>query len=250
MKRSCAALKTLARESLTGQYGTPVAACVLIGLFTFIPSMFMTMLLDTSSTFSIVSWQVLVYIVALLVSLLQTGYNQMFLNLNRKIPMAVGNLFYPFSHHPDRFLVLNIIILLAGVLPTLPLDIMSYQETTYTSLMLSLASSLLRSLITTVLSLFLGLADYLLLDNDEMGAMEAMRESLRLMKGNKGRCLYMQLSFLPLTFVCMITCYVGFLWLTPYMNATFAYFYMDITGELDHPRPEVIPPQNPVDMYY
>lgn len=95
---------------------------------------------------------------------------------------------------------------------------------------------LIQALVNLIVSTFFGLANYLLLDNPDMGAIAALKESLCLMKGNKGRYLYIQFSFLPLYLASVFTCYIGMLWLIPYMQTTMAYFYMDVAGELDAPK--------------
>ena len=151
------------------------------------------------------------------------------------MPYSLKDILYTFSHNPDHFIIVNFLMLLAGILVSLPFDLPNYTSTSMNAMMLSLVGILVRSLMNIILGAFFGLANYLLLDYPEMGAMEAMKESLRLMKGNKGRYLYLYLSFLPLTFVCTFTCYIGILWLLPYMQTTLAFFYMDITGELDTP---------------
>jgi hypothetical protein len=48
------------------------------------------------------------------------------------------------------------------------------------------------------------------------------------MKGNKGRFIYLLVSFIPLFLLGMLTCCVGFLWIIPYMQATLAQFYLDL----------------------
>lgn len=235
MKRTSANLKALARAALLGNFGLPVSGYLLITVATSVLSMVLTGFLDFSSTVSIVTSQILVYLFSLLSSLLMAGYNKMLLNLSRKMPYSLKDILYTFSHNPDRFIVVNFLMLLAGILVSLPFDLPSYTSTSMNAMLLSLMGILVRSLMNIILGAFFGLANYLLLDYPEMGAMEAMKESLRLMKGNKGRYLYLYLSFLPLTFVCTFTCYIGILWLLPYMQTTLAFFYMDITGELDTP---------------
>lgn len=249
MKRSSANLKALARESLNGNFGIPIVGYLIIGTITIILTMLTTGFLDTSSTFSLVTNQLLIYSASLLTSLLMAGYDKLILNLNRKTPFALGNIFYVFSHNPDRFLVVNFLMLLVGIVLSLPFDIPSFTDTSATALMLSSAGILVRSLVNLILSCFFGLANYLLLDNPQMGATEALKESCRLMKGSKGRYFYIYLSFLPLSIVCIFTCYIGLLWLTPYIQSTMAYFYMDITGELDIPKPvqEVLIEENSTD---
>lgn len=87
--------------------------------------------------------------------------------------------------------------------------------------------------LSTVILLALALANTLMIDNDDLSAMEALRESSQLMKGNKGRLFYIDLSFLGLIFLSVFTCYIGMLWVYPYVIMTEAYFYLDVTGELD-----------------
>ena len=53
------------------------------------------------------------------------------------------------------------------------------------SLAYSLGGSMIVSLVGLILSLFFGLSNYLLLDNPQMGAIESMKISCRLMKGTK-----------------------------------------------------------------
>ena len=129
-----------------------------------------------------------------------------------------------------------------GIAFSLPLDVLSYRTSGIASLAYSLGGSMIVSLVGLILSLFFGLSNYLLLDNPQMGAIESMKISCRLMKGNKGRYFYISLSFLPLYIACIFTCYIGLLWLEPYMADTRAHFYMDITGELDAPSPQEEPP--------
>ena len=196
MKRTSANLKTLARESLAGNFSLPVSAYLLITILTSVLSMIVTGFLDVSNTVSLITSQILIYLFSLLSSLLMAGYDKMILNLNRRQPYTLGNIFYAFSHNPDRFIVVNFLLLLAGILVSLPFDIPSYTSTSWNAMVLSLVGMLIRSLVSIVLAAFFGLANYLLLDYPEMGAMQALKESLRLMKGNKGRYVHLYLSFL------------------------------------------------------
>ena len=38
----------------------------------------------------------------------------------------------------------------------------------------------------------------------------------------------MELSFLPLMFLCVLTIYVGFIWLIPYLYMTKVQFYLNL----------------------
>ena len=57
-----------------------------------------------------------------------------------------------------------------------------------------------------------------------------------MMHGNKGRFFYLQISFFGLALLCILTLGIGMLWLYPYMMTTEAFFYLDLTGEIDQPH--------------
>ena len=52
--------------------------------------------------------------------------------------------------------------------------------------------------------------------------------SRKLMSGNKIRLFYIFLSFVPLLLLGLLSCGIALLWVSPYMNATLAEFYMSI----------------------
>ncbi|HJD30183.1 MAG TPA: DUF975 family protein [Candidatus Blautia avicola] len=242
MRRSSSDLKALSRQAMRGQWGLPVSAYLLIFICSIILTLVITALLNPYSVLSIITCQIMIYIVSLFVSLLQAGYMKLLLNMNRKEPFSLKDLISPFTIQPDRFLTVNLILLLVEVLLALPLNVLSYRTEGMTSLAFSLGGTMVQSLVGLILSLFFGLSNYLLLDNPQMGPIESLKISNHLMKGNKGRYFYISLSFIPLSIACVFTCYIGFLWLEPYIANTMAHFYMDVTGELDDPGPKEEPP--------
>ena len=113
MRRSSSDLKALSREALNGQWGLPVAAYLLIFICSIILTLVITALLSPYSVLSIVTCQIMIYIVNLFVSLLQAGNMKMHLNINRKEAFELKDLILPFTMQPDRFLTVNLILLLA-----------------------------------------------------------------------------------------------------------------------------------------
>ena len=63
-----------------------------------------------------------------------------------------------------------------------------------------------------------------------------MRESKRLMRGNKWRLFCLQLSFLGWLLLGCLTLGIGLLWVYPYQSAAEAAFYLEITGRRPSPR--------------
>lgn len=76
------------------------------------------------------------------------------------------------------------------------------------------------------------MTSYILAENPEMKAGEAIDRSKELMMGNKWRLFCLHFSFIGWGFLCMLTMGIGNLWLTPYMEAATAAFYRDITAPL------------------
>jgi uncharacterized membrane protein len=69
---------------------------------------------------------------------------------------------------------------------------------------------------------------YILSDNPEMSAMEALTKSKEMMMGFKWKIFCLHLSFIGWAFLSILTLGIGFLWLTPYLYSTISNFYEDI----------------------
>ena len=73
---------------------------------------------------------------------------------------------------------------------------------------------------------------YILMENKEMTANEAIRASKELMNGNRFRLFCLEISFIGWALLALfLTAGIGFLWLVPYMEASFAAFYREIKAE-------------------
>ncbi|MGA9226434.1 MAG: DUF975 family protein, partial [Mesobacillus sp.] len=68
-------------------------------------------------------------------------------------------------------------------------------------------------------------AFFLMKDNPEYSALEAITESRKRMKGYKWKYFLMNLSFIGWIFIAIFTLGIGFLWLTPYISTANATFY-------------------------
>lgn len=73
------------------------------------------------------------------------------------------------------------------------------------------------------------LAIYLLLERPELGVMDCIRESKRLMNGRKGELFVMDLSFIGWTILTIIP-FVS-IFVTPYMQTTFAAYYLAVVED-------------------
>ena len=89
------------------------------------------------------------------------------------------------------------------------------------------------------------MAKFLLLDHPDMGVMDCIRTSKQMMKGHKGECFLLDLSFIGWAILAAIP-YIGYavsVWTIPYINTTYVLYYMALAG-----KPVTISPapdQNP-----
>ena len=73
-------------------------------------------------------------------------------------------------------------------------------------------------------------AFYILAENPEITARDALKRSEELMKGHKMEWFILQLSFIGWLWLSMLTFGILLIWVVPYMNATNANFYNKLTN--------------------
>lgn len=71
------------------------------------------------------------------------------------------------------------------------------------------------------------MAFFIIADDEDCGALEALGRSKEMMKGNKWKFFCLHWRFFGWGLLCTIIP-IGFLWLVPYMQTSFAKFYEDV----------------------
>ncbi len=71
---------------------------------------------------------------------------------------------------------------------------------------------------------------YIMAENPEMSAQDAIRASIELMDGHKGELFWLRLTFIGWDLLAALTLNLGHLALNPYKNAAEAAFYRELTG--------------------
>jgi len=71
---------------------------------------------------------------------------------------------------------------------------------------------------------------YIIADNPNIKAIDAIRESKRMMDGHKWRYFKLQLSFIGWALLSILTLGIGSLWLAQYTYASYALFYENLKG--------------------
>ena len=87
------------------------------------------------------------------------------------------------------------------------------------------------------------MTDYILAENPNLTASEAIEQSKTMMYGNRWRLFCLQFSFIGWDILATLAFGIGHLWLTPYKQAATAAFYREVSGT-EYIAEEDIPEMN------
>lgn len=74
------------------------------------------------------------------------------------------------------------------------------------------------------------MAPFIMLENPNCGARQALAESKEMMRGNRWRLFCLEISFVGWSILNLFTLGIGSLWLNPYVEVSRAAFYREISG--------------------
>ena len=140
-------------------------------------------------------------------SVVRVGYARYNMKLVSGEQSSVGELFYDFHRFGTCFvmnLVQSLLIFVGTLLFIVPGIILTYSY---------------------------AMAHYILAEHPDYTATQALAESRQMMKGHKFRLFCLQISFIGWAILTAFTCGIGSLFLTPYMEAANAIFYLELAGD-------------------
>lgn len=245
-------LKDRAKEHLAGNYSKATLQTLLYnGLVVVITSTFSTVLTFimqltmlsasngaanyTLSTEATTVFYIIQYIIDFLLSvfsgIFSTGMALFCLKIASGKAAVISDLFYGFQYLFKKSITLSAATTLLYYVCMLPYNVFYYFNSMDASgkWILYMVVSLLAGLIVYVpVSLSLSQVFFLLLDFPSYSAKEILGLSIRIMKGRKGKLFLLQLSFIPIMVLGVLSLGLGFLWIMPYMNMTQALYFLDI----------------------
>lgn len=216
-------IRRVARENLSGNWGLSIGACLLAAIMggMLIGSSFLPQLNIHLENQDIESWEEFFRVTLgsttlsvntinlvhfILGGVIQLGYAQFLLKQYNRANFEVKDLFSQFERFGQAFLQRFLRIL-------------------YTSLW-----SLLFIIPGIVKSYAYAMTPFIMAENPEMTASEAITASKEMMDGHKGELFTLDLTFIGWELLCLLTLNIGHLWLNPYKNAAYAVFYKDLTA--------------------
>lgn len=240
MNKSCKELQRIARENLNNRYTIPMGATIVASLIIAMIELPFSMLQTNDATLlQTISFYIAEFLIFLLSIVLSVGEYKIHLSMARKEKYSFGQLFYVFKNQPDRYLIAGFIQILLLVLTLIPMIAgiaAAYFYTQTITILLAIVFSVISLILTISVQLKISLIYFLFLDHENLNVMGAFGTSRRLMKNNTTRLFYMELSFIGMQMLCLISFGIASFWVTPYQNQTLTNFYLDVIGEL----PEIL----------
>lgn len=233
MKRhkSNAVLKDLAKEKLTGKFSHALFALFLVDMISRTVSSVAASFLPSGGLFWSIVALLFTSLISVFLGILQTGIAYFFLNVACNRTHSYSNIVYGFQECSEKSIKISAVHTIANTICLLPYQILLLlflQTFRYTYLAIACIALIIGYIILTPLSLAISQAYYLLLDFPDASAEDIIKTSIRIMKGHKLRLFLLDLSFLPLYLLCILTFGIGFLWLHPYMRMTYTLFFLDL----------------------
>lgn len=82
-------------------------------------------------------------------------------------------------------------------------------------------------------SYYYQLAYFIAAENSELTGKESVLKSEELMRNNRAKLFWLQLSFIGWAILCVFTFGIGYLWLMPYMEFALISFYKHLSGNTE-----------------
>ena len=217
---------------MLGKYRNAISLILASDLIISTLSLFTTT--ASNSTLGIIVGFIISFILTLFGTILSVGQCSFYLNIACEQPYQFSDLFTGFKIHPDKTIITQVIIQLLTLLPLLPAIVVIlittafYAQNIVISFLVACFLLIIGAGISWWISLRFSQVYYLLLDFPDYSAMDLLKMSWKLMKGNVGRLLYIQVSFIPLTLAGLLSFGIGLLFVQPYQNMTYTLFYLDL----------------------
>lgn len=237
-------LKNAAKDKLEGKYGGAILILFLsalisgvlrlsintMGSATMSTVYAMTGSLATVTALSFV-FDALLLLAAVLLGVMNAGIALYFLNVACEQPFSIGNLFYGYQGESKKALLITAAMVLLQAVCLWPGQYLA-QNFLNTGdsrwIWYAFLACALGLCLYIPVSLGISMSFYLMLDFPQNPGRKTLSLCWRLMKGHKRRLFRLELSFLPLILLCVLSFGIGFLWLNPYMQMTYACFFLDL----------------------
>lgn len=229
-------LKRLARENLAGNYRIAMGAQLITLLLPMIVEFPFSSLYTVNSTpTQITIYYIAEILISILTGVLTIGISQLHLNISRKKECSISQIFSCYRTQTDRYIIAYAIFFAINLFSSIPVAVASYlarKSTDTTTILVCIGLGVFAILAMLIISVVYSMLFYVLLDHPELTVLQCYKLARQLIRGKKGKFLYLILSFIGMEFLGLLSLGIGLLWVEPYREQTFVCFYRNASGEL------------------
>ncbi|MDF2558412.1 MAG: hypothetical protein K0R71_2240 [Bacillales bacterium] len=196
-------LRGRARQSLNGNWGTAILITIIFGVINGLIAQFGE---DDTKVEILITSFVITPIISALIASLSYGVDWAYLNLVRNKEFKMGTILEPLK-----------IVFLKSIF----VEVLKWLLTTI-GLILFIVPGF-------IVGAALSQTSYILKDQPHLSTLETLKYSKNMMYGYKWKYTTLMFSFIGWSFLCILTLGIGFLWLSPYISASTAEFYNNLS---------------------
>ena len=233
-------LKRIARGNLDGHYANLIRVFVFCNLIVSLLEMPFSMM---TNEIQFSTQNIIYYVATTLIGIasvvLMAGQYRLHLGLARTGEMHLSEVFVPVKYHSNQFIFTELILFGISLFTMFPMFggiYLAYTSQEPIDYVIAIALTLISIIVTTYISLTFDLVYFVMIDDENISMLQALKYTKNMVTTHRKRYLYMQLSFLGMLLLVGLSFGIGMLWVQPYMIQTTTLFYLDVKGEL----PEVL----------
>ena len=233
-------LKKIARGNLDGHYANLIRVFVFCQLIQSLLEMpFSAMTNEVYFSTQNIIYYIATILIGIAAVVLTAGQYRLHLGLARTGEMHLSEVFVPLKYHSNQFILTELILFGISLITMLPMFggiYLAYMSQELVDYVIAIVLSLISIVISMYISLTFDLVYFVMIDDENLSMMQALKYTKNMVTTHRKRYLYMQFSFLGMLLLAGLSFGIGYLWVQPYMAQTTTLFYLDVKGEL----PEVL----------
>ena len=223
-------IKAYARGALAGHYGVAIMTLIDVMLIYIFPTYIVGYLFPGSSMLEIIGSELVNFILSCFIGILEAGLCLIYLKLCAGEQATLFDLFYGYRNSQNHILLISLVSSIISEVCLMPFMVINTSNmingvyapmTEYLVFMAGIAAAFFLRL-PIVQSFFI------IIDFPDCTGVDALKQSMKLMKDNYGRYILFMLSYLPLFVLSVTSFFIGFLWTIPYAYSGKAAFYLEL----------------------
>ena len=183
-----AELKARAKGQLLGKYGTIIPAILIVEIIMFAITSVITLPLDTRTMPGLIVSFIIECLLQLFAGIFIAGQTYLYLNISCGGNIRVSDVFYGFTHHPDKAILIQLyqlLLMLASFVPLfLLLALWMVIDSLYMLIPITIAFCF-GLVASVIISLMYSQSYFVMLDFPDFSAVQCLRFSRKIMKGSK-----------------------------------------------------------------